>query len=43
MELKQHNERLPYDITKDAQGKIHSERDIRVLFIQMTGRVQQGR
>jgi protein-L-isoaspartate(D-aspartate) O-methyltransferase len=31
-----------YFFTKDEQGKVHSRKDISVLFIPMTGRVGQG-
>jgi protein-L-isoaspartate(D-aspartate) O-methyltransferase len=38
-----YKEQFLYYFTKDAQGKIHSTREIKVLFIPMTGRVQEGR
>jgi len=31
-----------YFFTKDDQGKIHSRKDISVLFIPMTGRITHG-
>jgi protein-L-isoaspartate(D-aspartate) O-methyltransferase len=29
-----------YTFTKDAQGKVHSQRDVSTLFIPMTGQIQ---
>jgi protein-L-isoaspartate(D-aspartate) O-methyltransferase len=29
-----------YQFTKDAQGKVHSQRDVTTLFIPMTGQIQ---